>query len=233
MKLHGTTILLADVSESMPPSRITRWGGRYARLLVNLIEALRSDCDLLLTTTFDARLAAVKPLQGAELEAALFATWVHTAALLAATQTHTGRERRNLAGALDEIRNDPMGYHDRLILVTGSIPATCQAASPINRGYVLNVALDSVSTNFGAWHLIDSGPEAVVDCIVAAEARAGHWSAEYFELVEACEQRGSQLTDWERKYIATIRSQLERGSVLSVEQTVILNDIREKATRRG
>lgn len=51
--------------------------------------------------------------------------------------------------------------------------------------------------------------------------------------VEDCEARGARLSEWERKFVESVREQLEKGRSLSEKQVVKLEEIWEKATEKG
>jgi hypothetical protein len=53
---------------------------------------------------------------------------------------------------------------------------------------------------------------------------------EHLQMVEDCENRESKLTDWERSFIDSIRSQMERGRALSEKQAERLDAIWERVT---
>lgn len=59
------------------------------------------------------------------------------------------------------------------------------------------------------------------------------WADEYLTLVEDCERRESRLTDWERQFIDSLRSQLEEGRRPSKTQIEKLDEVWEKATAKG
>lgn len=51
---------------------------------------------------------------------------------------------------------------------------------------------------------------------------------EHQQLIEDCEAREQQMNEWEREFVASIRSQLKRG--LSPKQVATLNSIWERVT---
>lgn len=53
------------------------------------------------------------------------------------------------------------------------------------------------------------------------------------QLLEDCEHRESRLSDFERGFIDSIRSQIEGGQSLSKKQADLLNDIWDRCTERG
>jgi len=59
------------------------------------------------------------------------------------------------------------------------------------------------------------------------------WADEYFTMLDDCEKRESRLTDWERGFVDSLRSQLERDRRPSAKQTETLDNIWERATSRG
>ena len=59
------------------------------------------------------------------------------------------------------------------------------------------------------------------------------WADEFITLLEDCEKRESRLTDWERTFVDSLRSQIEKGSRPSEKQSQTLNDLWERATARG
>ena len=59
------------------------------------------------------------------------------------------------------------------------------------------------------------------------------WADEYLTLLDDCEKREEQLTDWERGFVDSLRSQLENDRRPSVKQIEMLDGIWERATARG
>jgi hypothetical protein len=59
------------------------------------------------------------------------------------------------------------------------------------------------------------------------------WTSEYLQLITDCENREERLSDWERGFVDSIKSQLAKGKTLSTKQIDRLDEIWEKATSRG
>lgn len=59
------------------------------------------------------------------------------------------------------------------------------------------------------------------------------WADEYFTMLDDCEKRESRLTDWERGFVDSLRTQLERDRRPSVKQIETLDCIWERATAHG
>ncbi len=59
------------------------------------------------------------------------------------------------------------------------------------------------------------------------------WQDEYMTLIADCETRESRLTDWERKFVDSLRSQIENGRTPNRTQIETLDEVWEKATARG
>jgi hypothetical protein len=59
------------------------------------------------------------------------------------------------------------------------------------------------------------------------------WADEYLTMLDDCEARESRLTDWERSFVDSLRSQIEAGRRPSVKQLDTLDNIWEKATSKG
>lgn len=59
------------------------------------------------------------------------------------------------------------------------------------------------------------------------------WADEYFTMLDDCEKRESRLTDWEREFVDSLRSQLERDRRPSAKQIETLDNIWEQATADG
>ncbi len=59
------------------------------------------------------------------------------------------------------------------------------------------------------------------------------WADEYITMLEDCERRESRLTDWERGFVDSLRSQLERDRRPTPKQIETLDAIWERATARG
>ena len=49
------------------------------------------------------------------------------------------------------------------------------------------------------------------------------WADEYMELLDDCEQREDRLTDWERGFVDSLRSQLEKDRRPSAKQVDTLD----------
>lgn len=60
-----------------------------------------------------------------------------------------------------------------------------------------------------------------------------NWQDEYFTMVEDCENRESQMSEWECNFIESIRSQIEDDRILSSKQIETLENIWDKVTRNG
>jgi hypothetical protein len=58
------------------------------------------------------------------------------------------------------------------------------------------------------------------------------WSDEYATMLDDCEAREGRLTDWERGFVDSLRSQLEKG-FLTPKQIEKLDDIWERVTANG
>lgn len=56
---------------------------------------------------------------------------------------------------------------------------------------------------------------------------------EALTLLDDCEARESRLTDWERSFVDSLRSQIEAGRTLTTKQIDTLDTIWEKATAKG
>lgn len=56
---------------------------------------------------------------------------------------------------------------------------------------------------------------------------------EYMEMVDDCENRESQMNEWECEFIESISNRLAEDSPLSEKQIEKLNAIWEKATAKG
>lgn len=59
------------------------------------------------------------------------------------------------------------------------------------------------------------------------------WAIEYFTMLDDCEKRESRLTDWERGFVDSLRSQIERDRRPSARQIETLDNIWERATANG
>lgn len=64
-------------------------------------------------------------------------------------------------------------------------------------------------------------------------ATNGLWAEEYLQLIEDCEARESRLSEWEREFVSSLRSQIERGKVPSTKQITSLNETWERVTAKG
>lgn len=59
------------------------------------------------------------------------------------------------------------------------------------------------------------------------------WADEYVTLLDDCEARESRLTDWERTFVDSLRTQIEAGRRPSAKQIDTLDNVWEKATSKG
>lgn len=59
------------------------------------------------------------------------------------------------------------------------------------------------------------------------------WQSEYLTLIEDCEKREERLSDWERTFIDSLRRWIESGKRPSEKQINALDNVWEKATKRG
>ena len=59
------------------------------------------------------------------------------------------------------------------------------------------------------------------------------WKDEYQTQIDDCEKRESTLTEWERGFIDSLSKQLDRDNRPSPKQIDTLDNIWEKATKRG
>lgn len=58
-------------------------------------------------------------------------------------------------------------------------------------------------------------------------------SDEYLTMLDDCEQREERLTDWERGFVDSLRSQIEQGRRPSAKQIETLDKCWLRATARG
>lgn len=56
---------------------------------------------------------------------------------------------------------------------------------------------------------------------------------DHLQLIEDCETREDRLSDWERGFIDSIKSQLEAGKTLTEKQVETLEATWERATAKG
>lgn len=59
------------------------------------------------------------------------------------------------------------------------------------------------------------------------------WTSEYLQLLQDCEKRESRLTDWERGFIDSLSTQIASGRRPTPKQIETLDNIWEKATKKG
>lgn len=57
--------------------------------------------------------------------------------------------------------------------------------------------------------------------------------AEHLQLVEDCMKREERLSAWEHDFIVSVMARLEAGRELSSKQSETLDQVWEKATRKG
>lgn len=59
------------------------------------------------------------------------------------------------------------------------------------------------------------------------------WTSEYVTLLDDCEEREARLTDWERGFVDSLRDQIAAGRRPTPKQIDTLDNIWERATKRG
>ena len=59
------------------------------------------------------------------------------------------------------------------------------------------------------------------------------WTDEYLRMLDDCEKREQRLTDWERRFVDSLRHQVEHGRIPTPKQIEVLDAIWERATARG
>lgn len=59
------------------------------------------------------------------------------------------------------------------------------------------------------------------------------WADQYLTMLEDCEKREANLTDWERGFVDSLRRKIENGFRPSPKQIEALDNVWEKATARG
>lgn len=59
------------------------------------------------------------------------------------------------------------------------------------------------------------------------------YADEHIQLIEDCERRSERLDDWSVNFIDSIKRQLEAGRALTANQAEKLDEIWERATKRG
>jgi hypothetical protein len=59
------------------------------------------------------------------------------------------------------------------------------------------------------------------------------WADEYITLLDDCEKREGQLTDWERTFVDSLRKQLTDGRRPTPKQVDTLDRLWERVTARG
>jgi hypothetical protein len=59
------------------------------------------------------------------------------------------------------------------------------------------------------------------------------WTDEYLKMLDDCEKRESRLTDWERGFVDSLRSQIECDRRPSAKQVETLDNVWERATANG
>lgn len=59
------------------------------------------------------------------------------------------------------------------------------------------------------------------------------WTSEYLTLLEDCENRSEHLTDWERNFVDSLGRQIKEGRRPTPKQIETLDNIWEKATKKG
>lgn len=59
------------------------------------------------------------------------------------------------------------------------------------------------------------------------------WADEYVTMIVDCENREQRLSDWERGFVDSLRTQIEAGRRPSSKSAEKLDDIWNRATARG
>lgn len=59
------------------------------------------------------------------------------------------------------------------------------------------------------------------------------WSDEYMTMLNDCETRSERLTDWELGFVDSLQRQITNGRRPSDKQVETLDNIWERATKRG
>jgi hypothetical protein len=59
------------------------------------------------------------------------------------------------------------------------------------------------------------------------------WAEPYIQLLDDCEAREGQLTDWEAGFVDSLRRQIEDGRRPTPKQVDALDRLWERATREG
>jgi hypothetical protein len=59
------------------------------------------------------------------------------------------------------------------------------------------------------------------------------WADEYVQLLDDCEQREENLTDWERSFVDSLRRQITEGRRPTQKQIEALDRAWERATAKG
>jgi hypothetical protein len=59
------------------------------------------------------------------------------------------------------------------------------------------------------------------------------WGDEYLTMLDDCENRESRLSDWERSFVDSLLSWIEGGKRPTAKQIETLDNVWERATRKG
>lgn len=59
------------------------------------------------------------------------------------------------------------------------------------------------------------------------------WAEPYITLIEDCEKREERLDDWSRGFVDSLRRQIEDGRRPTPKQVEKLDEVWERATKRG
>lgn len=59
------------------------------------------------------------------------------------------------------------------------------------------------------------------------------WADEYVIMLEDCEQRSERLSDWEAGFVDSLQRQIADGRRPTPKQVETLDNIWERATKRG
>lgn len=62
---------------------------------------------------------------------------------------------------------------------------------------------------------------------------SNHWTDEYREMIDDCQNRVDRMTQWESEFMDSIEEQLHDTKSLSSRQINVLNRVWEKVTVRG
>lgn len=150
-KMHGTTLLMVDVSGSMDAPISSKSDLRRVDAACGLAILLREVCETVQVLTFSTQVVQVPARRGFALRDAIVNSQPHAGTYLGKAVTI----------AMQQIQ------HDRMIVISDE-----QSADPVpdskKPAFMVNVASNKNGVGYGSWTHVDGWSESIVDYITAS-----------------------------------------------------------------